>query len=311
MLDPHHLPLRMMIPKGAKNLLVPGRGASGDQMAMSAFRVMAVVAQMGYAAGHAARICLEEHVDLEHLSVPQLQAAIEAGGQSLDLSDYGEYLCDQRLTVESFDPHPPAVGTNAASVLAPLRNGCFLFAWTVAGLAGHSVHMACRREKRWTEAVEVAQVPATPRIGIGVASMERGSFVLKVWDREGIWAAQQWRLQQKADGRVLMMGAVPPPSNREPTGPDELGQDAGKGGVRMRATIMADPRRIGVLMSPDRGNTWICQGEIDAGTAAVASAAAAPTATGVAVGWIAVNGRGGFWHGGLTRLDRPGLECGD
>jgi hypothetical protein len=47
MLDPHHLPLRMMIPRGAKNLLVPGRGASGDQTAMSAFRVMAVVAQMG------------------------------------------------------------------------------------------------------------------------------------------------------------------------------------------------------------------------------------------------------------------------
>ena len=29
MLDPHHLPLRMMIPRGAKNLLVTGRGASG------------------------------------------------------------------------------------------------------------------------------------------------------------------------------------------------------------------------------------------------------------------------------------------
>jgi hypothetical protein len=146
MLDPHHLPLRMMIPRGAKNLLVPGRGASGDQMAMSAFRVMAVVAQMGYAAGHAARLCLETACDPLRLDVPRLQAAIEAGGQSLDLSSYGEYLGGDRLTDET------AVGAARGGRRAsgPLglwqeRNAQFVLAWNEAG----SRRVAERGERRW------------------------------------------------------------------------------------------------------------------------------------------------------------------
>ncbi len=157
MLDPHHLPLRMMIPKGARNLLVAGRGASGDQTAMSAFRVMAVVAQLGYAAGHAARQCVEEGVTLERIDVPRLQAAIETGGQSLNLSDYGEYLRWDRLVDETVQ-----VGVSASALaLSALRNGCFHVAWRDP--AGAWLAME-RREKRWSAlevgaagAVQVAQ----------------------------------------------------------------------------------------------------------------------------------------------------------
>ena len=51
MVEPYHIPLRSLVPKGAANLLVAGRSASGDQMAMSSFRIQATCAQMGFAAG--------------------------------------------------------------------------------------------------------------------------------------------------------------------------------------------------------------------------------------------------------------------
>jgi hypothetical protein len=149
MLDPHHLPLRMMIPRGARNLLVPGRGASGDQKAMSAFRVMAVVAQMGYAAGHAARQCLEDGTDLAGLDLPRLQAAIEAGGQSLDLSHYGEYLrCDLFTHETALEPAPGAgrPGGFRDLALRPERDARFVATW--ADPAGTAWRLD-RCERRW------------------------------------------------------------------------------------------------------------------------------------------------------------------
>jgi FAD dependent oxidoreductase len=146
MLDPHHLPLRMMIPKGASNLLVPGRGASADQTAMSAFRVMAVVAQMGFAAGHAARQCLELHTDLRNVDLIRLQAAIRAGGQSLDLSDYGEYLrCDLFAHEDVLGPALRRETYRDLSLRA-LPNGGFSVAWS----DGTGAWECARREKSWS-----------------------------------------------------------------------------------------------------------------------------------------------------------------
>ncbi|MES2697617.1 MAG: FAD-dependent oxidoreductase [Verrucomicrobiota bacterium] len=162
MLDPHHLPLRMMIPQGAKNLLVAGRGASGDQTAMSAYRVMAVVAQMGFAAGHAARLCTEMGADLTTLDVARLQAAIEAGGQSLNLSDYGEYLRCDLLTHEAVPGVVVAEGTVLA--LRQERNACFVVTWSTPR---GECWAAGRREKQWSAprraAESVAQAKATAR----------------------------------------------------------------------------------------------------------------------------------------------------
>lgn len=144
MLDPHHLPLRMMIPKGAKNLLVAGRGASGDQTAMSAYRVMAVVAQLGFAAGHTARQCVETGSDLTTVDIAKLQAAIEAGGQSLNLSDYGEYLrCD--LIAEEAVPGV-SLAAGARLSLRRERNAGFVLTWSSGGTAGS----VFRREKSWS-----------------------------------------------------------------------------------------------------------------------------------------------------------------
>ncbi|HEY1111818.1 MAG TPA: FAD-dependent oxidoreductase, partial [Opitutaceae bacterium] len=144
MLDPHHLPLRMMIPRGAKNLLVAGRGASGDQTAMSAYRVMAVVSQLGFAAGHAARQCVETGSDLATLDIAKLQAAIEAGGQSLNLSDYGDYLrCD--LLAEEVVPGV-TLAAGATLALRQERNACFILSWS----DGSEEWRSERREKRWS-----------------------------------------------------------------------------------------------------------------------------------------------------------------
>ncbi len=92
MVPPYHIPLGSLVPKGAANLLVPGRGASGDQLAMSSFRVMATCAQMGLAAGLAAADCASRGRGLDSLDVPALQRLLADHGQSLDLADYGEYL---------------------------------------------------------------------------------------------------------------------------------------------------------------------------------------------------------------------------
>ncbi|MCF6223456.1 MAG: FAD-dependent oxidoreductase [Flavobacteriaceae bacterium] len=98
MLDPYQIPLSCFIPKGVKNVLVPGRGASAEQMAMSSFRVMATISQMGFAAGKAAKQCIQKDIDIQKIDISELKKEIEAGGQSLDLSFYGEYLKD----IESF-----------------------------------------------------------------------------------------------------------------------------------------------------------------------------------------------------------------
>jgi hypothetical protein len=152
MLEPHHLPLRMMIPRGAKNLLVPGRGASGDQTAMSAFRVMAVVAQMGFAAGLAARQCTEHGRELPAIDVPALQAAIEAGGQSLDLSDYGEYLRRDRCVDETVAEADGVSREISGPELRLERNARFVATWRQGG----SRFVAERREGRWSVPREAA-----------------------------------------------------------------------------------------------------------------------------------------------------------
>ena len=88
MVEPYHIPLRALIPKGAENFLVPGRGASAEQLAMS----VGVVQAMGFGVGMAARRCLMDKSDLSDLDVGALQADIENSGQSLDLSYYGDDL---------------------------------------------------------------------------------------------------------------------------------------------------------------------------------------------------------------------------
>jgi hypothetical protein len=194
MLDPHHLPLRMMIPRGARNLLVPGRGASADQTAMSAFRVMAVVAQLGFAAGHAVRQMLARGTDLTRVDVSALQAVLEAEGQSLDLSDYGDYLRADRLVDEPIAGPAPR-GRVGGLRIALLRNAAFRVTWCDE----EGVQVRERREGAWNVAAE----PGRGDEGAGSAppvQLDAGCWVrvaveagrLRVWlapDPAGDWTA--------------------------------------------------------------------------------------------------------------------------
>ncbi|MCD6103895.1 MAG: FAD-dependent oxidoreductase [Thermotogaceae bacterium] len=60
---PYHIPYRSLIPKDAKNLLVAGRCLSADQLALSSARVMTTASMMGQAAGKAAALIIENHLD--------------------------------------------------------------------------------------------------------------------------------------------------------------------------------------------------------------------------------------------------------
>ena len=153
MVEPYHIPLRSLVPKGAANLLVAGRSASGDQMAMSSFRIQATCAQMGFAAGTAARICQREEHDLQDAPLAAIQQAIEAGDQSLDLSAYGDYLRHLIHIREHLFADDRPFAQCHASTLVQLKNGVFLAAWFGGTREGHAdvgIWGAERRHGRWS-----------------------------------------------------------------------------------------------------------------------------------------------------------------
>lgn len=181
MLDPHHMPFRMMIPKGAKNMLVAGRGSSGDQLAMSAFRVMVPVAQLGFAAGLAATQCLETATDLTSIDIPLLQKKIVAGGQSLNLSDYGRFLRHDAFVHEYvFEDERPFASCHA-STLVQLTNGRFLAAWFGGegeGSKDTAIWGSERRERVWSPPRVLAKVSDEPHWNPVLASAPDGSLRL-------------------------------------------------------------------------------------------------------------------------------------
>jgi hypothetical protein len=90
-IPPYHIPLRSLIVKGWKNLLVAGRNLSADQLAMSSARVMTTCAMMGEAVGTASSIALDLHIDFQNFGTEAYQSLkdqLEKGGTKLDLNFY-------------------------------------------------------------------------------------------------------------------------------------------------------------------------------------------------------------------------------
>ena len=165
MVEPYHIPLRALIPKGAKNLLVPGRGASAEQLAMSSFRVMGVVQAMGFGVGMAARRCLIDGSDLGDLDVGALQADIENSGQSLDLSYYGDYQRKLLLIREHVFGDDRPFAQCHASTLVQLRNNRFLVAWfggTREGNDDVGIWLAERYQCAWKAPRRIAKIEEVP-----------------------------------------------------------------------------------------------------------------------------------------------------
>lgn len=153
MVEPYHIPMRCMVPRGATNLLVPGRGASADQMALSAFRVMTIVAQMGYGAGTAAVHALRAGCAILDVDMPAVQRDLQGVGHSLDLSDYGEYLRHIILNDESVAKLPHAC---TGIAIDRLSNGRFL----VAAQCAASEFRYLRSQAQWQTTTLTDSVPS-------------------------------------------------------------------------------------------------------------------------------------------------------
>jgi hypothetical protein len=83
--QPYAIPVRTMIPKGLKNLLVAGKPISGDQAAMSSYRMTPTVCAMGQAAGTAAALAVEAGIDdIRQLDIPALREQLSRDGMELD-----------------------------------------------------------------------------------------------------------------------------------------------------------------------------------------------------------------------------------
>ena len=82
---PYAIPLRAMIPRGLKNLLVAGKPISGDQVALSSYRMTPTVCAMGQAAGTAAALAVEAGIDdIRHLDIRALREQLSRDGLELD-----------------------------------------------------------------------------------------------------------------------------------------------------------------------------------------------------------------------------------
>lgn len=304
MLDPHHMPLRMMIPKGAKNLLVAGRGASGDQMAMSAFRVMVPVAQMGFAAGLAAAQCLETDTDLTSLDVPELQKRIRSGGQSIDLSDYGSYLRQKILVHE-----PVFQGSRPchASSLVQLTNGRFLAAW-FGGTDDADLWVAERRERRWSEPRRVARMSDPPHGNPVLTRTVDNRLHVTFATRSSPQTALHWLLPSSDEGltwdpvRPLDDPGCPAdaPKKDDVPGAEILLEDG-----TLARVFHPDPAKrspLCIALSFDHGRTWPRRLDLETGPGEFSHPAVIPTRTGMAVTYTRNRENIVFWHGSIERI---------
>ncbi|MGI8525729.1 MAG: FAD-dependent oxidoreductase [Pseudolabrys sp.] len=79
----NHLPYRMLVPRGMRNLLVAGRCASMTHDGQSAARVSGGCFVMGQAAGTAAHLALASNKDCPDIDVDTLQKLLESDGAYL------------------------------------------------------------------------------------------------------------------------------------------------------------------------------------------------------------------------------------
>ena len=165
---PHQIPFRAMRPRGAANLLVPGRCLGGDHLATSSFRVMGTCAQTGFAAGVAAALAVPAR-SVDAVDVPALRARLREAGARLDLAPYYSYLRRRR----GYDEHAAQVSAPVSDLaIAELPTGEVL----VAYVAGGTLSVLRRYEERWQPAVAVAGLEAAEagtRLAFAVADGAR------------------------------------------------------------------------------------------------------------------------------------------
>jgi hypothetical protein len=80
---PYQIPLRSLIAKDGRNLMMAGRCFSADQLALSSARVSTTCSMMGQAAGIAAGLCVEKKCDPRDLDYTEVRRIVEKRGAQL------------------------------------------------------------------------------------------------------------------------------------------------------------------------------------------------------------------------------------
>jgi hypothetical protein len=76
----YQIPFASLVPRGARNVLVAGRGIDADEGAFGAVRVMVNCNQMGHAAGVAAWHALDAGKDVDKLDIAKVRAVLKKQG---------------------------------------------------------------------------------------------------------------------------------------------------------------------------------------------------------------------------------------
>ncbi len=261
MVEPYQIPLRSLVPKGAKNLLVAGRSAAGDQMAMSSFRIQATCAQMGFAAGTTARLCQQQGGDVQDAPIATIQQDLAKGGQSIDLADYGDYLRHLIHVHEHIFATARPFAQCHASTLIQLRDGTFWVAWfggTKEGATDVGIWGAQRRGRQWS----------TPRCLARVRDCAHWNPVLHVGEEDHMYlffkvgatisAWETWIMESFDAGHTW-------------SAPRQLivGDKGGRGPVKNKLIVLSDGTWLAgasleqngwdvfVERSQDRGKSWV------------------------------------------------------
>jgi predicted neuraminidase len=120
---------------------------------------------MGGRSGKAALVCLREDSDLQQPPIRQIQAAIESGGQSLNLTDYGTYLRHKIHAHEHIFEPSDAFTSCHASTLVQVENGRLLASWFGGTHEGHDdvgIWLSIREGCKWTPPTRVARIRNKP-----------------------------------------------------------------------------------------------------------------------------------------------------
>lgn len=271
MVEPYHIPLRSLVARESRNLMAVGRSASGEQMAMSSYRVQATCAQTGFAAGKAAAECVRLGSDLRTVQVSDIQKAIVAGGQSLDLSDYGAYLQRKIHTHEHIIGEQKDFASCHASTLVQMENGRFLSAWFGGSREGHDdvgIWLSIRQRRKWSTPRRVARVRNKPhwnpvlftddgvaylffKVSVDEPAQSERMRVSDGW--ETWWMTSHDRGETWSEPTELVSG------DRQGRGPVKDKPIRLSNGAWLAGASVETHETWGVFAdtSPDRGQTWV------------------------------------------------------
>jgi hypothetical protein len=80
---PFGIPYRCLLPRGVRNLMIACRAAGFSHIAAASCRLQRTLITLGQAAGNAAALAVQHHLDLRQVDIRQLQARLQSQGVEL------------------------------------------------------------------------------------------------------------------------------------------------------------------------------------------------------------------------------------